>query len=522
MTLHRWLACAFLTTLIFGNPFDLATAEQIKARPAAKNPDQILKEALSELPEKKLTLPLMFGAAVKSASSFKALKANFFNARATKESATARLDWVTTADYSILKSEAEAANSFSPTSQESKSWSLGLGKTFTTGTTFGINYGSTNSELGFTNAAFNVAPYFENKVSISLSQNLWADFFGNATRNEFKAALTQSASEELAAQEAIENWSVGFIGTYYQAWFKQNQFFAAKDNLARRKKLLDVTNYKANRGTAEGPDVLQIKAAWLLAQNNLLEAQTELDKEWRTLVISLGLPEDWLLIDPSKIPIDLDAMLASPKGLCQSESEAKQTLAVQRAKKALEAAEFSAKRSSSLLNPKLQLVGSYATNGIDDENSSAQEEAIDGRHPSWSVGVKFEMPIGSSSQKAEYLRSRAGLIAAQSKYTAEMDGKKIEFQTVCDVYAKSLTRLENARQAFQAQEKRLRQQESRFRLGRTTTFEVIQAGDDKTTAELNLNRLEVDTRLAGWNVLKSRSKLEGEVKKWASLKPEAE
>lgn len=522
MTWHRWLTHGFLVTFLLGNICDLATAQQAMSKAGSKDSDQILKEALSRLPEKKLTLPSIFGAAVKSSTSFRALNANFLSARATKESATSRLNWIATADYSIIDNEAEVVNAFSPTSQKSKSWSLGLGKTFTTGTTFGINYGSSNNEIGFSNPAFRVDPYYENRVSISLSQNLWADFLGKATRNESKAASSKSDSEEFAAQEAIEKWSVGIIGIYYQAWFKQHQFFAAKDNLTRRKKLLDVMNFKARRGTAEGPDVLQIKAAWLFAQNNLLTAESELDKEWRTLVISLSLPEEWQRIEPAKIPIELDAMLASPKQLCQSDSDASQTLAVQRAKKALEAAEFAEKRASSLLNPKLQLVGTYASNGIGAQNSEAQKGSLEFDHPSWSAGVKFEMPLEFSAQKAEYLKSRAGLIAAQSIFTTEIDDKKIEFQTVCDVYLKSQVRLENARLAFQAQEKRLRQQENRFQLGRTTTFEVIQAGDDKTSAELNLNRLEVDTRLAGWNVLKSRSKLEGEVKKWSSFKTEAE
>lgn len=494
----------------------LSVMRPITAQPTSPaDPDQILKSAVAQLPEKTLTLPLLFGAAMKSSTSFRALKANFFRAEGAKQSADSGLDWTLSGDYSKLHYEPDTVSTTSPSEQKVDRWGVGLSKALTTGTALSLSLGSSNNSIFFDSPLFKVPAYKESKLTFTLSQNLWADSFGLATRSGREASLRNSEALELGALEAVEDWSIGFISIYYRAWLKQQALFAAKTNLEGRKRLLDVTQIKTGRGTAESVDLLQVRAAWLAAKNQVLAAQADLDEEWRTLVLSLELPTEWLLVDTSKIPIALDAPTSRASDLCRTKVSESEILAVRRAEKSFEAAQLNLEKASSRLNPTLQLVGSYETNGIDSEFSVASQEALARSNPSWSVGLNFKMPLGFSSEKANYLSAQADLVAAETNRQSVIDNKKVALSTTCDRYRKGKEQLENNQQAFQAQARRLALEEQRFRLGRSTTTQVIQAGDDRTRAEQALRQLDVEFRLAAWNVLNSQSRVADEVRAWA-------
>jgi translation initiation factor 2 alpha subunit (eIF-2alpha) len=64
--------------------------------------------------------------------------------------------------------------------------------------------------------------------------------------------------------------------------------------------------------------------------------------------------------------------------------------------------------------------------------------------------------------------------------------------------------------AYAKQQERSRLEEERFKIGRTGTFQVIQAGDDATFAEFSLRTVEVERRMAAWKVRKQA----GRAKPW--------
>jgi outer membrane protein TolC len=187
-------------------------------------------------------------------------------------------------------------------------------------------------------------------------------------------------------------------------------------------------------------------------------------------------------------------------------------LAVQRATLLHEAAQDSDHAASSLLKPDLSLTAQVANNAID--NTIADDQSLSEftglSHPAWTVGVTLSMPIGFTAEKARKLSSTADLIRAESGAQQARDEHSTNWINRC----MDLFRLERAHEqlqdAFNKQSERSRLEEERFRIGRVGTFQVIQAGDDATFAELNLRSIEVERRIAAWKVRRQA----GQAKPW--------
>lgn len=481
----------------------------------AQNADMALKEALSFLPEKKLTLDFFMRLAVKKSSSFGALEAGRFSSEATAYESEIPYDWTLTGKYELFDDQRQKVTPFEPSRIERDYWNLGIRKYFSTGTQFETNYGRADNKLKFPPASgVSFAPYYEDGLSFSLRQNLWSDFLGKASKASLEYGRMKSESEKYQYDESIENWALELATTYYTAWLTQNQYYAAQENYNRQQKLLQSTQAKLRRGTAERPDVLQVESAALLAQNSLSEAEANLNEVWKRLVVILKLPESWHVINPEKIPMILNAVPVEAQTVCKEPVEIEKTNSVLRTKKAFEAAEKGQIKATSEDSPKLQLYGNYTTNGVSATTTSAQKETLDGSNPAWTLGIELEIPLEFSAGKAAKSRAQAEYFRARAQYDQAVDDKKIELASLCERFQKSQSELENSRQAFQNQSQRLILEGQRFQVGRTNTFSVIQAGDDKTRAEQNKNQSEVNYRLNAWKVLKAASELEPFIANW--------
>lgn len=473
----------------------------------------IFQEALATLPQKKLNLDFVVQQAIANSDSYNSLTSLKVSSEGLSSLAEAPFDWVFNGNYSQSKGTPDVNNPFSPNSFEKRNWGLGLSKNFSTGTFLSAQYGSGFNKIGFSNPAISIPDYYEDTVNLSFTQNLWSNFFGNSLANSLKANRLKSEAQLLEFQEAKEAWVVDLIQLYYNSWLSQNQYYAAKESVERRKKLLNVVQSKLERGTSEKPDFLQVKSAYLVSQNQLSKATADLNEIWKNLVVTLKLPNAWMTIDPSRIPMTVDAFQKNEL-LCKSEIDFSNTVSVQKAKKYFEASDFNLKKAASDNSPKLDLKGSYSANGIDPSSSLARSEAFDRNHPSWNLGLYFELPIGFSQALGQEQLARADFIKSKSIYDSSLDKKRVEIMSLCERLQKAEFELQNAKQAYDFQKERLDLEEKRFQVGRTSTFNVIQAGDDKSQAEINKNLAEVNLRVNQWKLLRAGSQLSEVISRW--------
>jgi outer membrane protein TolC len=104
-------------------------------------------------------------------------------------------------------------------------------------------------------------------------------------------------------------------------------------------------------------------------------------------------------------------------------------------------------------------------------------------YPNWTVGLTFSYPIGKSAQDAAYAKAKLQYQQAQAQIRA------LELTVATDVtnaalqVESTLKRLDASRAARQLSEKQLEAVQSKFEVGMSTNFFVVQAQRDLLDAQ---------------------------------------
>src|SRR5690606_30143264 len=120
--------------------------------------------------------------------------------------------------------------------------------------------------------------------------------------------------------------------------------------------------------------------------------------------------------------------------------------------------------------------------------------------PMWSLGVQLSFPLGMYGEKADVLEAKTRLIQSDAQASQALDQQKMNWVNSCMEFHRAQQSYQAYLEAYEKQLARARLEEERFRIGRSSMLQVIQAGDDATIAELNLRSSEVEKRLVSWQV----------------------
>lgn len=468
----------------------------------AELPDDA-RAVLDKLPGKTITLDVVVGRSIEASDSFQAVKAQASAIDAPGLRGRAPLDLRLFGNAHRVLNRNEPQTPFNPNRLTENRYSGGVETYFQTGTGLRAQVAHGPTEIGFLSTpAFS---YFETRGELAVSQNIWKDAFGYGTRRTARAGELLTEAAKHAFQESVEEWTTEIVQVFYGAWLAQARVRASETNVARRRRLSDITGIKSRRGTAESPDILQVKSALLHAQTLLAEAEQSLGDRWRGLVIQLKLPDSWIRIDPREIPITLDDPREPALGLCGAEGEAgrapESTSTTKKLDLQAEGARLTAESARNAVAPEVKLTGSLVTNGIDrDSRSITVTETRQLAHPAWTVALDLSIPLFQYAERA----AAHVAVADEERFSAlssdARGGLKLKWLNACQ----DLHRLEKSgallAEAHESQLQRWRQEEERFRIGRTSTLAVIQSGDDATAAEWSLRQSEVERRLAAWRV----------------------
>jgi outer membrane protein TolC len=466
------------------------------------------------LPEKALTVDLILSRAMQRSNSFKQVQSELYKAPVNEYNAESAFDTKLEVSQNWLRDDNESSNTQSPDRTKSDLTSISLSRYFTTGTAVQFQYSEGHNDIGFPAGSFiSIDPYYESKATLKLSQNLWADSFGYASRRGLKAAQLSTQAQKYKFQNEMEQWALGIVDLFYSAWHSQSQVLAARAGLKRRERLLSSTKLKLNRGTAETPDFLQVESAFLLSRANQMEAEKKLDDQWRNLIISLRLPGEWMAIDAIIVPMKMDNVMEKGEKLCK-EFRIKgvpdlPSATVKSAQAASESSLLNWEKAQNERWPELKLEAQVFPNGIDNNNQTSREEAFNQDNPGWAVGLKFIMPLGRNDRKAKISSAMSDKMLYEAVQSDAKDNISLGWLNECANLERLKLTLVDADKAFKNQSRRADLEERRFSLGRSNTLNVIQAGDDATQSELFLRTTEVQIRQSAWKILK----LNGDVTK---------
>jgi outer membrane protein TolC len=395
-------------------------------------------------------------------------------------------------------------------------YSVGVGTYLSTGTELGLSFGNDYSDTTFsaaTAATYGVSGAELNSTSFSLSlkQKLWNDFLGYATSRNIEAGIANRKAVILGVTEASEDWAIGMMDLFYGAWLSQAQVEAALANISRQQRLLKITRIKAKRGTAEKPDLLQMQAAETFALEQHSDSLQDLKDVWRGLVIGLKLPEEFLDINPTYVPILLDQPVSEAAALCGQANKLHpaptKNTTLDKLENQFKAAKLSMEAAKNSLAPDVSLNASLSQKGVEKEFSDSLDDVSGGKYPSWEVGVSFAMPFSNYAAKAQLSGAAAQKVAIEAQLSQEKSKIKADWLNDCENLFRLKSQRDEYKKAFDMQSQRAQLEERRFRIGRIPAFNVIQADGDLTQAELALRASEVELRKSAWRVKRLKGKL---------------
>jgi outer membrane protein len=412
--------------------------------------------------------------------------------------------------------------------------------TFPRSQTAGANILNTETFTGNTGIAQNVK-WGGGSFSLTFNNNRQEQSDRFATRNpalntNFQALYIQpilrgfridsTRAQLLITQLNQEMSEIGLRGTivgtlaevrnaYFDLLYAIQAAEVAERSLALASKLVEDNRARVEVGTMAPIDVVQAQAEEAVRRQTVVQAHATrrtAELSLKRLIVSGTDDPLWTAsinpVDrPTFAPVALDVQGAVRKAL----SNRTDLLQSQRT---LQANDVTLKNLSDQRLPALDLTASYGAAGVGGTEIERQglggeisritqtsyTDALriltDRTAPSWNFGVNLSYPIGRSAADANFARARL-----QQQQTLAQT-RQLELQIATEVTNAAL-QVESSRERLQAAEasrelaqKRLEAEQSKFEVGMSTNFFVVQAQRDLADAEIAELRALLDFRRA--------------------------
>ena len=361
-----------------------------------------------------------------------------------------------------------------------------------------------NNKQVTSNVFANFNPTFNNSFSATMTQPLLRDFRIDGTRQQLKVTLINREISDVQLRGTLATTVANVRNAYWELVFSMQAVDVAKGSLDLAEKLVQDNKARVEVGTMAPLDVVQSDAEaatrrQAVAQAEAARGTAEIalkrlivngtdDPMWRATITPVDRPE--FRSEPLDVETAVRKALASRTDLEQ-------------ARKTLDSNDVTMKFLKNQTMPALDAVANYGASGLGGtqfvRNGSGLGSQIistipggygnawrtlTGRdYPTWNFAVNFSYPLGGSQADAVYARSRI----QRNQTAAQL--KALELQVATDVtnaaliVESSLKSYEAATVARSLAETRLSAEQSRFEVGLSTNFFVVQAQRDLATAQ---------------------------------------
>lgn len=406
---------------------------------------------------------------------------------------------VLTADAGFINDKSPLGQfaAFGASETKTSSYSLGLAKKFSTGTgvsltasTYEIDNSISASILNANPSAARFQKFGAGALGLGVSQSLWKDFLGNATRlrqeRQEVATAVSSGTFDLQKQMLL----VGAEAAYWNYIYGLENLKIGKASLERAKRIAAWTQRRVNDGISDRADLLQVQALVAARTLQLISAEDELAAAKRVLRDYLELDSDQALPEMTgdiSQARALNASLAGRKGKVMALDAFLSSLDAK--VKLLESREAEDK-----LRPDLILSGSYNTNAFEASMSDAVQKWTDTDRPTSKVGIKLIYPFDMGPKNAAREAARKSALISQLQSERKMLESESSWIELNRRYSEMTKRVEAAAEISRLQTAAAKAQADLFNKGRAVTANVITAEEDAGNAELTLTKLKAEQR----------------------------
>ena len=291
---------------------------------------------------------------------------------------------------------------------------------------------------------------------------------------------------------------VSIVADYYRVLQQRDAVANAKNNYESKVELRQRLQMEANEGVTPRYQVDQAEQSELLAQDSLLRAQQQYERQLDTFKITLSLPTD------AKIELDQNELkVLEDKGVVETDYEldaAIETALAQRldlanSDDAVDDAERKVVVAADNLGAELNLVGSANASSPPGTNV----KRVQFQNGTYALGLEADLPLDRKAERNAYREALITLEQRQREYENDMDQVKLN---VRDAYRK----LREEAESYRTQQKALQLAKVRvgvspilWEAGRMNARDYLESQDAYLSAQNDVTSALVSHAIAKLN-----------------------
>ena len=379
---------------------------------------------------------------------------------------------------------------------------------------YSLSWDSNRSES--TNVFNSFNPSYSANMNLSYTQPLLRGFRTDQRRTQLVVSQISRDISDITLEQTVINTLADVRSRYWDLVYANASVAVQEQALALAEQLVRDNRIRVEIGTLAPIDVVQAQSEAAGRRQALAQAIQVLrtaELALKQLIVGGTSDELWNAelnpVDQPQVettPIDLEAAIG---GALDRRTD------VERVRRQLDINDANVESLRNATLPALDLIGSYQLTGqggpqvirdnifggrvsreIPGGYTDALGSILANDYPFWSVSLQMSYPLGQSADKVAYERARLQL----QQTTAQI--RQIALQIASEVTNAAFQidaiqgRIEAATAARELAEEQLRAEESRFEVGLSTNFFVVQAQRDLATAQDNELRAILDFQLA--------------------------
>jgi outer membrane protein TolC len=368
---------------------------------------------------------------------------------------------------------------------------------------FNIALNNNRSTTAATTNLFN--PAYNTVWTGQYTQPLLRGFKIDSTRQQLAVTKINRDISDVQLRSTITNTLSNVRNAYWDYVFAVQAVDVARQSLDLAGKLVADNQTRVEVGTMAPIDVVSAQSEAATRRQVLVAAESTrrtAELALKRLIVAGTADPAWSAsIDPVDRP-DFSPEAIDIEGAVRRALSERTDIDI--ARKTVEANGVTLKYLTNQLLPQADLVGQYGLAGLGGTQlitqgtgvggarqiigtipggyNNALSTLVNGKYPRWTVSLNLSYPLGTSAQEASVARARVQL----NQVDAQL--KQVELQVATDVTNAALTAQSNAEgvQAAQAARelslKKLEAEQSKFEVGMSTNYFVVQAQRDLSDA----------------------------------------
>jgi outer membrane protein TolC len=372
-----------------------------------------------------------------------------------------------------------------------------------------------NRKQDSTNLFTTFTPQYNSTIAGTFVQPLLRGFKIDQTRQQLLVMQISRDISEVQLQATIVNTLANVRSAYWDLVAAKQAVDVAQRSVSLAEKLVEDNKVRVEVGALAPIDVYQAQSEAASRRQTLASAEAAArtaELALKRLVVSGTDDPLWAAaINPIDRPdfrqVPVDLMAATRRAL-----EGRTDLV--QARKQLDSSDVNVRYLKNQTMPGIDFLASYGLQGIGGTRyiragtggeviaviPGGYGDALDmignTDYPQWTAQVNFSYPLGGSSADANYARAKLQVSQVRAQIRALELQVATEVANAAGLIESDLKRVEAATAARELADKRLEAEQSKFEVGLSTNFFVVQAQRDLFDAQLTELRARLDYQKA--------------------------